>query len=213
MFLIGLTGGIASGKSTVASHWRKRGASVIDADEVARDVVSLGSEGLRRLVEAFGDGILDPSGALDRGVLGRRVFTDPRDRRLVDSIVHPLVQSEVQRRISDMPRSAVVVYDVPLLVEAGVSLPFDAIVTVSASERVRVERLRSIRGMSEAEAWSRVGAQASEAERLAVADYVVDSSGTMSDTLRSADLVWGSMGLDDGSEGASTSSRGDAEDD
>lgn len=188
--LIGLTGGIAAGKSTVADVFAQLGARVIDADRVARDVVEPGTPGLEAIREAFGDGVIRADGALDRAALGRIVFADADTRRRLEAIVHPRVQAEVARRIEQAPEEAAVVYDVPLLVEAAVDQPFGGIVTVSAPAETRVRRLVTQRGMDEADARARVAAQASEEERLARADYVVDASGSLADTRRRAREVW-----------------------
>lgn len=191
-YLVALTGGIGAGKSTVASVWRALGAEIVDADQLAREVVSPGSPALAEVVEAFGPGILLPDGALDRPALAAIVFTDPTRRRLLESILHPAVQRLAARRLQDS-RAQIAVYDVPLLAEARKALQFDRIVVVSAPEEVRLRRLIEIRGMDAAQARDRIRSQATEAERLALADDVVDASGTLESTRERARLLWAEL--------------------
>lgn len=195
MRIIGLTGGIAAGKSTVSRRWAERGAIVVDADQLARQAVAPGSSGLARVAERFGTDVLAPDGSLDRPALGRIVFADPAARKDLEGITHPEVWRLAQQAFDDAAAAdpdAVVVYDVPLLAEARGSRPirFDAVVVVDAPAAQRVERLVEHRGTDRAEAERRVAAQASDAERLALADHVVDATGSLADTLRSADEVW-----------------------
>ncbi|MCU1635964.1 MAG: dephospho-CoA kinase [Cryobacterium sp.] len=193
VYLIGLTGGIASGKSTVAERLAEHGAVHIDADALAREVVEPGTEGLRRIRETFGSAVLRADGSLDRSALGGRVFGDKVALARLNEIVHPAVRrrtAELMRQAGAANADAVVVYDVPLLVEAGVSHPFDLIVVVHASEAVRVDRMVRLRGMTEADASNRIRSQAGDAERLAVADVVIDSDGTLEHTLDQADDLW-----------------------
>ncbi len=189
MFLIGLTGGIASGKSTVAKLLASFGAETIDADQVARDVVVKGSEGLKAVVAAFGAGVLTADGELDRQALGRIVFADPAKRIALEAILHPLIKARTSKLFSES-QSAIVVYAVPLLVEANVDYPFDMILTVEASEQIQLERIIRSRGLSMSEALARVGAQASRAQRAERADYVVDSSGTLLQLEAQVQLLW-----------------------
>ncbi|MET3635498.1 MULTISPECIES: dephospho-CoA kinase [Curtobacterium] len=195
MRIIGLTGGIAAGKSTVSRRWAEHGAVVVDADRLARQAVAPGSPGLARVAERFGTGVLAPDGSLDRPALGSIVFADAAARKDLEGITHPEVW-RLARQAFDAAEAAdpdaVVVYDVPLLAEARGSRPirFDAVVVVDAPAAQRVERLVEHRGMPREEAERRVGAQASDAERLALADHVVDATGSLEDTLRSADEVW-----------------------
>jgi dephospho-CoA kinase len=193
VYLIGLTGGIASGKSTIARHLARHGAVHIDADQLARDVVEPGTDGLTRIRETFGDAVMAPDGNLDRAALGATVFGHPEQLTKLNAIVHPAVRDLTRTLIRAAeaadPR-AVVVYDVPLLVEAGVGHPFDLIVVAHADEATRLGRLVSLRGMSEADAARRLGSQASDAERLAVADVVIDTGGTVEQTLEQADQLW-----------------------
>lgn len=195
MRIIGLTGGIAAGKSTVSRRWAEHGAIVVDADQLARQAVAPGSPGLARVAERFGTDVLAPDGSLDRPALGRIVFADPAARKDLEGITHPEVWRLAQQAFDDAAAAdpdAVVVYDVPLLAEARGSRPirFDAVVVVDAPAAQRVERLVEHRGTDRAEAERRVAAQASDAERLALADHVVDATGSLADTLRSADEVW-----------------------
>ncbi|MGN8048634.1 dephospho-CoA kinase [Curtobacterium sp. 22159] len=195
MRIIGLTGGIAAGKSTVSKRWAEHGAVVVDADRLARDAVAPGSPGLARVAERFGPGVIAADGSLDRPALGAIVFSDPVARKDLEAITHPevwrLAQAAFDAAAAADP-DAVVVYDVPLLAEARGSRPlsFDAVVVVDAPAARRIDRLVEHRGMSRDEAERRVGAQASDADRLALADHVVDATGSLADTLRSADEVW-----------------------
>ena len=189
MYLVGLTGGIASGKSYVASLLEELGASTIDADEVARDVVIRGSSGLVQVVAAFGYEILLPSGELDRAKLGNIVFSDSAKRLELESILHPLIKARTTQLISEQV-SDIVVYAVPLLVEANVEYPFDAIITVEAGVENQVSRLIQSRAMPETEARARILAQTSSSKREARADFVIDSSGTKDQTQKQVEKVW-----------------------
>jgi dephospho-CoA kinase len=193
--IIGLTGGIAAGKSTVSRRFAEHGAVVVDADQLARDAVAPGSPGLAAVRERFGPAVVTADGALDRPALGAIVFADTAARKDLEGITHPEVWRLAQERF-DAARAAdpdaLVVYDVPLLAEAAGSRPlrFDAVVVVDAPAAVRVERLVEHRGMTRQDAERRVAAQASDADRLALADHVVDATGSVADTIRSADEVW-----------------------
>jgi len=189
MYLVGLTGGIASGKSYVASLLVNHGASAIDADDVARQVVLPGSIGLSQVLSKFGEGVLLPSGELDRKKLADVVFANPERRRELESILHPLIRARTMELISSQS-SEVVVYAVPLLVEANVDYPFDTVITVEAGAENQVERLMSSRSMSLDEARQRVDAQTSSDERRKRADFVIDSSGTKEQTRQQVDAVW-----------------------
>ncbi|OII34669.1 dephospho-CoA kinase [Curtobacterium sp. MMLR14_010] len=195
MRIIGLTGGIAAGKSTVSGRWAEHGAVVVDADRLARDAVAPGSPGLEQVAERFGPSVIAADGSLDRPALGAVVFSDPAARKDLEAITHPEVWRLAQAAFDAAEQAdpdAVVVYDVPLLAEARGTRPlrFDAVVVVDAPAAMRIERLVEHRGMSHEEAERRVGAQASDADRLALADHVVDATGTLEDTIRSADQVW-----------------------
>ena len=189
MYLVGLTGGIASGKSYVASLLTEFGASTIDADQVAREVVVPGSPGLAHVVGAFGYEILLSSGELDRSKLGAIVFADPKKRLELEEILHPLIKARTTQLIGEQA-SEIVVYAVPLLVEANVDYPFDAIITVEAGVENQVSRLMQSRSMAESDARARIEAQTSASDRELRANFVIDSSGTKDQTKRQVELVW-----------------------
>jgi dephospho-CoA kinase len=186
---IGLTGGIGSGKSSVSALLAERGARVVDADVLAREVVEPGTPGLAAIAEAFGPGVLTPDGALDRPALAAVVFADPDARRTLDGIVHPLVRARAIELITAMPADAVVVQDIPLLVETGQAPSFDLVLVVEAGLETRVARLVG-RGVSEQDARARIAAQATDAERRAVADVVLDNNGTLQDLAAQVDRFW-----------------------
>lgn len=195
MRIIGLTGGIAAGKSTVSRRWAEHGGIVVDADRLARDAVAPGSPGLAHVAERFGPTVIAADGSLDRPALGAIVFSDPAARKDLEAITHPEVWRLAQRAFDAAEAAdpdAVVVYDVPLLAEARGSRPlrFDAVVVVDAPAAQRIERLVAHRNMPRDEAERRVAAQASDADRLALADHVVDATGSLDQTVRSADEVW-----------------------
>lgn len=189
MFLIGLTGGIASGKSTVAKLLASYGAETIDADQVARDVVAPGSEGLSEVIKEFGSEVLMESGELDRVVLGRIVFEEPTKRKRLEEMLHPLIKQRTNHLLAQAS-SPVVVYAVPLLVEANVDYPFDMILTVEAGVANQIERMVRSRGLSEEEAMKRISAQASESARRERADMVIDSSGSREQLEKQIALLW-----------------------
>lgn len=193
MPLIAVTGGIASGKSTVSRRLAEHGAVVVDADQLSREAVARGSAGLDAIVRRWGTGLLTPDGSLDRAALGAIVFRDPAELAALNAIVHPEVARLTAARMAEATTAdpdVVIVYDIPLLVEAAVDQPFDLVVTVSAPIRERVRRLAELRGMSVEEAELRVSNQASDADREAVADIVIDSSGSLDETIRQADELW-----------------------
>lgn len=193
MYLIGLTGGIASGKSTIARRLVEHGAVHIDADQLARRVVERGTPALAAIRAAFGDGVIGPDGSLDRVALGDLVFSDAAARERLNDIVHPAVRelsaSLFAAAEAENPR-AVVVYDVPLLVEAAVDHPFDLIVVAHATKRTRAERLVEVRGLSPEHAEARIEAQASDTARLAIADVVIDTDGSLAHTMSQTDALW-----------------------
>ena len=178
---VGLTGGIASGKSTVSELLRELGAVVIDADKLARDVVARGTPGLAAVVEAFGPEVLSGDGALERAALARRVFDDPEARRRLEGIVHPLVRRAAAAEEDAAPAGALVVHDIPLLVETGQARSFDAVLVVDVPEALQVERMVAERGWSDEEARSRIAAQAPRADRLAAATHVIDNTGSLAE--------------------------------
>ena len=190
MYLIGLTGGIAAGKSTVAKRWAEHGALEIDADQVARDVVEPGTVGLGRVVEAFGSGVLTADGELDRKELAMQIFSDAGKREVLNSILHPLIKQRTKQLLSELPAESIVVYNVPLLVEAAVDHPFDLVVTVEAPEEEQLRRLVETRGLTESEARSRISAQAKPIERAARADRILNSNQDINLLLRDTDALW-----------------------
>ncbi len=190
MLRIGLTGGIGAGKSALSSTFEKYGAIIVDGDVIAREVVQPGTEGLASLVEAFGSDILLPDGSLDRPALAAKAFRDDEERQKLNGIVHPLVGKRRQEIISAVAEDAVVVEDIPLLVESGMAPMFPLVVIVYADVEVRVRRLVEQRGMPEEDARARVAAQASDEQRRAVADIWLDNSGSSEDLVQRAHDVW-----------------------
>ena len=178
---VGLTGGVASGKSTVSGMLRELGAVVIDADQLAREVVAPGTEGLREIVAAFGAKVLTPEGELDRPAMGAVVFADEDARRRLEAIIHPLVRARGAELEAAAGPDAVVVHDIPLLAETGQAATFDAVVVVDVPVETQIERMMTLRGMSREEAESRVAAQATREQRLAVATHVIENTGTIED--------------------------------
>ncbi|MFF0910443.1 dephospho-CoA kinase [Microbacterium enclense] len=197
MPLLALTGGIASGKSTISAMLAAHGAVVVDADAIVRDVQAAGSPVLRSIAEEFGAEVLRPDGSLDRPALGARVFGHPERLAALNALVHPAVREESARRFAAAfveDPAAVVVYDVPLLAEARSGDAWDLVVVVHAPAEVRTRRLVEGRGMTEDEARSRIASQASDEERLALADVVIDTDGTMDATRRQVDELWARVG-------------------
>jgi len=190
VYLVGLTGGIAAGKSTVAKHWVSRGAIEIDADVLAREVIAQGTPGEQQVIEAFGTGVLDSTGALDRKALGNIVFNSKPELEKLEAIVHPLVRARTQELLKAAPTDAIVVYTVPLLVEANVALGFDTVVTVEAPEVERINRLVESRGYSIQEAKVRIANQATPIERAARADHILNSNQDIFLLLRDADALY-----------------------
>ena len=190
MYLIGLTGGIASGKSTVARRWAENGAIEIDADQVAREVVEPGTVGLSRIVEHFGNDVLTATGELDRKELAGQIFSDSNKRELLNSILHPLIKDRTKQILAELPSDSIVVYNVPLLVEASVDHPFDLVVTVEAPEDEQIRRLVQSRGLTEVEARNRIVAQAKPVERAARSDRILNSNQDINLLLRDADALW-----------------------
>lgn len=187
---MGLTGGIASGKSEVSRRLVELGAILVDADVLAREVVEPGTEGLEEVAEAFGREVLADDGALDRAALGAIVFADPRRRELLNSIIHPRVRARAAEIAAGAPAGSVVVQDIPLLVETGQAGNFDVVVVVDAPDEVRIRRLEERNGLSEEHARARMAAQASREERLAAADHVVENAGTLEELRAAVDRLW-----------------------
>ena len=178
---VGLTGGVASGKSSVAALLRELGAVVVDADVLAREVVEPGTPGLAAVVEAFGPEVLTADGALDRAALGGVVFGDEAARRRLEAILHPLIRARATALEAAAPEGTVVVHDIPLLVETGQADRFDAVLVVDVPVETQVERMVHDRGMRREDALARVAAQADREQRLAAATHVVDNTGTRED--------------------------------
>ena len=195
MVVVGLTGGIGSGKSTVAAMLAERGAVVVDADRLAREAVAVGTGGYRAVVERFGPAVVAGDGSLDRKALAGVVFEDPEARADLNGIVHPLVRAAIAERVAELAGTdAVVVLEIPLLVESGRSYGASRVIVVDCPEDVAVRRLVEGRGMDEADARRRIAAQVSRAERLAAADVVIDNAGSVADLRRQVDAVWAELG-------------------
>jgi dephospho-CoA kinase len=190
MLRIGLSGGIGSGKSTVAQRFSELGAVVIDADTLAREVVAPGSEGLRQIADRFGEDVLDDEGALNRAALGQVVFADSQARRDLEAITHPLIAARTASLVAAAPEDAVVVHDVPLLVELDYGSRYHLVVIVGADPELRVKRLMHTRGMTESDIRSRIAAQAGDEERRAAADVWLDNDGAREDLLAAVDTLW-----------------------
>ena len=189
MFLVGLTGGIASGKSTVAAMLSKYDNEIIDADEIAREVVLPGTVGLSKVVAEFGPQILEEDGSLSRAKLAKLVFEDPEKRLALEGILHPLIRARTLERISQS-KSDILIYIVPLLVEAKVDHPFDLVVTIEAGSENQIQRLVENRGMSTEGAIARIAAQATDAERVARADVRIDGALSLTDLETEVSRLW-----------------------
>jgi dephospho-CoA kinase len=187
---VGLTGGVASGKSTVSGILSELGAVIIDADLLAREAVDRDTDGLAEVVAAFGPEVLTPAGDLDRPALGALVFADEAKRRTLEAIIHPRVRARAAEIEASAPEGAVVVHDIPLLAETGQGAAFDAVLVVDVPTELQVERMVRNRGWSPAEAASRIAAQATREERRAIATYVVDNTGTLEDLRRRVSEVF-----------------------
>jgi dephospho-CoA kinase len=190
---VGLTGGIASGKSTVSAILSELGAVVIDADAIAREVVARGTPGLEAVVAAFGPELLTPEGDLDRPAMGALVFADPESRKRLEAIIHPLVHRRSAELEAEASDHAVVVHDIPLLAEVGRAGSFDAVVVVDAPTELQVSRMVEDRGWTREEAESRIAAQASREDRLAIATYVVDNTGTLAELRERVEQVYAEL--------------------
>lgn len=193
MFLVAVTGGIASGKSTVARRLAEHGAVVVDADRVAREVVEPGEPALAAIAADFGPGVIAADGSLDRAALGAIVFSDPEARQRLNAITHPAILERSHARFAAAGAAdpaAIVVYDVPLLAEGSRSGEFDLVVVVHAPTETRLARMVELRGMTRDEAQHRLNSQATDTERLSIADVVIDSGGTLEETLAQTDALW-----------------------
>jgi dephospho-CoA kinase len=195
---VGLTGGIASGKSTVSAILRELGAVVIDADALAREVVAKGTPGLAAVVEEFGPGLLTSDGDLDRPAMGALVFNDESARKRLEAIVHPLVFERIVDLETHAPEGSVIVHDIPLLAESGrASAPdrggFDAVIVVDAPPDVQVERMVRDRGWTERDALARIAAQATPEDRRAIATYLVENTGSREDLRRQVEKIYGDL--------------------
>lgn len=196
MYLIGLTGGIAAGKSAVAQHWVTLGGIEIDADLLAREAVLPGTPALREISSVFGSEIVQTDGSLDRKALAEIVFKDAEKRAQLEAIVHPAVRALAASKIAELPADSMVIYTVPLLVDASVDLPFDKVVTVEAPEDVRVKRMADTRGMTQEEALARIRSQVSAAARANGADVILNSNQPLPVLLKDATALWRQMSVE-----------------
>ena len=193
MLRVGLTGGIGAGKSEVSRRLAAQGAVVIDADLIAREVVAPGTDGLAEVIAAFGAGVLGPDGGLDRARLGDIVFADKEKLATLNSIVHPRVGARMSGLETSAGPGSVVVHDVPLIAENGLAGAYDLVVVVDVPPRTQLDRLTRLRGMSREQAQGRMAAQASRDQRLAIADIVVDNSGSLAELDRQAGELWSEL--------------------
>lgn len=190
---VGLTGGIASGKSTVSRMFAELGAIVIDSDVLAREVVARGTEGLAEVVAAFGPAVLTAAGEMDRAKVGEIVFADPEKRKLLEQVIHPRVFARAVEIDAAAGEHDVVINDIPLLVETNQADRFDAVVVVDVPTELQVERMVRDRGMAREEAEARIAAQATREARLAVATYVIENTGTLDELRKRVEEVWGEL--------------------
>jgi dephospho-CoA kinase len=188
--MVGLTGGIGAGKSVVAARLADRGAVVVDSDRIAREVVTPGTEALQEIVATFGKGVLDAEGALDRPALGAVVFGDEDARRRLEAIVHPRVRARSAQVVGQAPPDAIVVNDVPLLVEVGLAPTYHLVIVVEAAEATRVDRIMHSRNMSHEQAYERIRAQADDAQRRAAADVLLVNDGGLAELHDAVDALW-----------------------
>lgn len=188
MRVIALTGGIGCGKSLAAEYFADLGALVIDADQLARAAIERGSTGFDEVVAIFGDSILK-NGEIDRRALGELVFRDPAKKTVLEAIIHPWVRSEFEAAVASLTGNQTLVYEIPLLFETGGADRFDTVVTVEADLDKRIERLRA-KGLHASEIEARMASQASREERLSIADFVIENSGSKDDLLRQVENIW-----------------------
>lgn len=189
MYLIGLTGGIAAGKSTVAKHWVSLGGIEIDADQLAREAIAPGTKGERQVHEVFGDAVFS-NGNIDRTKLAAQIFENIDKRMELEAIVHPIVRELAELEFAKIPASGIAIYNVPLLVEANVSLPFDQVVTVEAPNEEQIRRLVEFRNFSRDQALARIRNQATPAQRANVADFILNANQDISLLLKDAGALW-----------------------
>lgn len=190
MLNVGLTGGIGSGKSAVSTLLAGFGATIVDADKIAREVVEPGTPALAQIVEAFGPHILDSAGALDRPGLARQVFGDEDARQRLNAIVHPQVRARSAEIVAAADSDAVIVHDIPLLAEGSMAATFHLVLVVQTPLSVRLQRLAQSRGMSEAEVMARINSQASDQQRAAIADVIIENGGSREDLQRTVQHLW-----------------------
>ena len=188
MLVVGLTGGIGSGKSLAAQFFAELGALVIDADQLARDAIERGSEGFDQLIATFGDSILN-NGLVDRRALGELVFRDAEAKKKLEGIIHPIVRREFEEAVQSLEQDQILIYEIPLLFETKAMERFDYIVTVEADMQLRKERLLK-KGLRNSEVESRIAAQASREERVSIADQVFENDGSEDELLRSVENLW-----------------------
>ena len=193
MFRVGLTGGIGAGKSEVSRRLAAQGAILIDADLIAREVVAPGTSGLAEITAAFGPGVLGPDGALDRPALGEIVFADPEKLARLNAIVHPRVGARMRELEDSAGPASIVVHDVPLIAENNLADTYDLVIVVDVPPRIQLDRLVRLRGMTREQAQSRMAAQAARDQRLAVADIVVDNSGSLAELDRQVGDLWAEL--------------------
>jgi dephospho-CoA kinase len=188
MKVIALTGGIGAGKSLVANYLFSLGAEVIDADQLARQAIAQGSDGFDQVVQAFGDEILK-DGDIDRKALGAIVFSNPEKRQKLESIIHPIVQRGLADARAELADDQILIYEIPLLVETKAASKFDAVITVEAPLEARIERLKN-RGLEISEIEKRIASQATEKERRAAANFVIENDGNEAELLLKVETLW-----------------------
>ena len=199
MRVIGLTGGIASGKSTVAGMFAEHGAAVLSADEIAREVLAPGSPALEAVREAFGPSVFHPDRTLDRAALGDRVFSDPEARRRLEAITHPPIRARIRQILADWRRALpaerprIVLLEHPLLIEAGHTDLIEGIILVAAQQTTQVARLTNVKRLTEEQAWARVRAQLPAEEKIPFADWVIDGEAPLPEVRRQVVRIWNEL--------------------